>query len=174
MVEIWKCDETHVENPSEPCGRISHRRESFKYHLSTYHNVRDASAVDAKVEQCRIGRNYDERFWCGFCEKIIQTKSKGQGAWTERFDHIGDHYAGRNKMPTKEQTDWRHVDPEEVGPNSMHVDNDGSENAPNEGNGIVDVSDAESKMDINTSIKRARDISGTNEGGPRKRNVAQT
>ncbi|KAH7026145.1 uncharacterized protein B0I36DRAFT_352048 [Microdochium trichocladiopsis] len=110
MREIWKCDERHPSTPSEPCGKIDGRREEFKQHLTLAHGIKDPHQIDLKIEHCRVGRNYDERFWCGFCNKIVQTKSKGQSAGMERFDHIGDHYAGRRGHPRQNPEDWKHVD----------------------------------------------------------------
>lgn len=99
--------------PSEECGKVSHRRETFKTHLQTSHGMSDQSIVEDKLESCRIGRNCEARFWCGFCETTIEVKQPGYSAWAERFDHIDDHYAGRNNQARKEISDWKNVDPEQ-------------------------------------------------------------
>ena len=48
-----------------------------------------------QTELCRIGRNAQGRFWCGFYTKLIDLKARGMDVWTERFDHINDHFIGR-------------------------------------------------------------------------------
>jgi hypothetical protein len=69
----------------------------------------DVDAVKSKLENCRIGRNCQARFWCGFCNKLIDLKKKGLEAWTERFDHIDDHFMGRN-CPIRRIQDWIPMD----------------------------------------------------------------
>lgn len=49
-----------------------------------------------KEDACRIGRNCQKRFWYGFRRVLVDLKSKGVDAWTERFDHIDNHFMGRN------------------------------------------------------------------------------
>ncbi|KXJ91032.1 hypothetical protein Micbo1qcDRAFT_68861 [Microdochium bolleyi] len=108
--EMWKCDERHPSKPSEPCSKIEYQRDDFRQHLVQIHSINEGQQVEFKVEHCWIDKNYDERFWCGFCNKIVPTKSTGQVAGTERFDHIGNHYAGRNGEAPRNIDDWRHVD----------------------------------------------------------------
>jgi len=52
----------------------------------------DDAECRARVQECRMGRNCQSRFWCGFCRKLIDLKKKGCEAWAETFDHIGDHF----------------------------------------------------------------------------------
>ncbi|CAG8977457.1 hypothetical protein HYALB_00007790 [Hymenoscyphus albidus] len=63
-----------------------------------------------KLESCRIGRNSQDRFWCGFCVRLIDLRKKGLDAWTERFDHIDDHFMGRDKFEKLGIRDWVPVD----------------------------------------------------------------
>jgi len=69
----------------------------------------DSDVIKSKIENCRIGRNGQERFWCGFCNKLVELKKKGLEAWTERFDHIDDHYMGRTGDVRRIQ-DWVPMD----------------------------------------------------------------
>ncbi|KAL7622987.1 hypothetical protein AAE478_006666 [Parahypoxylon ruwenzoriense] len=107
MLEHWRCDEKRSSDPSDICGKAIHRRELFKQHLGTWHNIKDQAMLEMKLETCRIGRNCEARFWCGFCERIIEIKKEGIQAWTERFNHIDDHFHGRNGLVSKGISDWK-------------------------------------------------------------------
>jgi hypothetical protein len=78
--------------------------------LSEEHQISDTAPVNEKLENCRIGRNCQARFWCGFCTKLVELKKKGLEAWTERFDHIDDHFMGRHNWPRQGIQDWIPVD----------------------------------------------------------------
>ncbi|KAI1112138.1 hypothetical protein F5Y14DRAFT_442755 [Nemania sp. NC0429] len=103
MLEMWKCDE-------EECEKICYRRENFRTHLEKDHHIIDQPTLEPKFEKCRVGRNCEARFWCGFCEKIIEIKQKGHQAWAERFDHIGEHFSSRNPKQ-KDISQWQNFDP---------------------------------------------------------------
>lgn len=108
--EIWKCDERHASKPSQICSKIDYQRDDFKQHLAKAHSINEGEHVTSKLEHCRIDKTYEERFWCGFCKEIVHTKSAGQVAGTERFDHIGDHYAGRHGKEPCNPDEWRQID----------------------------------------------------------------
>ncbi|KAK2003183.1 hypothetical protein LX36DRAFT_724995 [Colletotrichum falcatum] len=112
QVEMWKCHEKRADNEGESCGKVCHRRETFRNHLAREHKMDDAAQVERVLEKCRVGRNGEPRFWCGFCSKIVEIPQRGATAWAGRFNHIDDHYAGRNNQPKKEHSDWVAVDPE--------------------------------------------------------------
>ncbi|KAK1971685.1 hypothetical protein LY78DRAFT_651508 [Colletotrichum sublineola] len=112
QVEMWKCHEKRADNDSESCGKVCHRRETFRSHLAREHKMDDVVQVDKVLEKCRVGRNGEPRFWCGFCSKIVEIPQRGATAWAGRFNHIDDHYAGRNNQPKKEYSDWVAVDPD--------------------------------------------------------------
>lgn len=112
------------------CGKVSHQRETFKVHLQKFHSIDDGKVLESKLESCRIGRNYEARFWCGFCEAIVETKQNGLGAWNERFDHIDSHFVGRNNLARKEISDWKNVDPDKPRPDLSAPDSDDSDGSP--------------------------------------------
>ncbi|KAI0972294.1 hypothetical protein F4678DRAFT_471837 [Xylaria arbuscula] len=103
QLEMWGCDE-------ESCEKLCHRREMFRAHLEKDHQIADQTILDAKLEKCRVGRNCEARFWCGFCQKIVEIKQKGQQAWAERFDHIDEHFSGRNDRARKKISEWKSFD----------------------------------------------------------------
>lgn len=107
MLEHWRCDEKHTDKSSDICGKVIYRRELFKQHLGTLHHIKDQTTLEMKLETCRVGRNCEARFWCGFCQEIIEIKKKGIEAWTERFNHIDDHFHGRNNQARREISDWK-------------------------------------------------------------------
>lgn len=72
--------------------------------------MKDEEATKAKAESCRIGKSCEARFWCGFCVALIDIKGKGHAAWTERFDHIDNHFMGKCGNPERRIRDWIPVD----------------------------------------------------------------
>ncbi|KAI0386628.1 hypothetical protein F5Y04DRAFT_68075 [Hypomontagnella monticulosa] len=111
MLEHWRCDEKQIDSPSDACGKVIHRRELFKQHLSAWHYIKDQASLERKLDTCRVGRNIEARFWCGFCKEVIEIKKQGSEAWTERFNHIDDHFHGRNNQEKKEIDDWKNEYP---------------------------------------------------------------
>ncbi|KAJ2997815.1 hypothetical protein NUW58_g526 [Xylaria curta] len=118
MLEIWRCDK-------EGCGRVCYRREIFKSHLEKDHQVIDQNTLEVKLEKCRVGRNCEARFWCGFCQEIIEIKQEGGQAWAERFDHIDEHFSGRNRAQ-KEISEWKDFDASQQSKESLKEDSDAS------------------------------------------------
>ncbi|CAD6444423.1 5937cd55-9aab-4e35-9a5a-ab4f32212113 [Sclerotinia trifoliorum] len=108
QLESWRCDKEKPEGGA--CAKVSYRRQTFQDHLKKEHGMLDQDAVRIKVEACRIGRNCQSRFWCGFCESLIDLQRKGLHAWTERFDHIDDHFMGRRGTQKQGIQDWIPVD----------------------------------------------------------------
>jgi hypothetical protein len=88
-LETWRCDEERLEGAA--CAKVCYRRQSFQEHLVREHCISDSDSIKIKLDKCRIGRNCQSRFWCGFCCKLVDVKKRGIDAWTERFDHIDDH-----------------------------------------------------------------------------------
>ncbi|CAG8949971.1 hypothetical protein HYFRA_00004303 [Hymenoscyphus fraxineus] len=131
QIETWRCDGSLPEGG--PCSKVCYRRQSFLDHLKKDHPLPPSSPLSTssastsalstsssimeedepyreKLESCRIGRNSQDRFWCGFCVQLIDLKKKGLDAWTERFDHIDDHFMGRGKFEKLGIRDWVPVD----------------------------------------------------------------
>ncbi|KAI1081188.1 hypothetical protein F5B20DRAFT_579567 [Whalleya microplaca] len=130
MLEHWRCCEKTAADPPEACGKVYHRRELFKVHIEDEHHIKDHSILEAKLDTCRVGRNCEARFWCGFCKKIIEIKQKGLQAWTERFNHIDDHFNGRNNQAPMEISDWKNEDPHQPRAESPANDSDDSGVSP--------------------------------------------
>jgi len=107
-LETWRCDEEKPEGGT--CAKVCYRRQTFQDHLKKDHSISDADAIKTKVEGRRIGRNCQSRFWCGFCTKLVDLTKKGIDAWTERFDHIDDHFMGRHGLPKQDIQNWVPVD----------------------------------------------------------------
>ena len=107
-LETWRCDAEKLGGGV--CAKACYRKQSFQDHLKKEHGISDVNVVKAKVDTCRIGRNCQARFWCGFCVKLIDLTKKGVDAWTERFDHIDDHFMGRHGFPKKDIQDWYPLD----------------------------------------------------------------
>lgn len=106
-LEIWRCSD--LKPDESPCTKVCYRRLTFQEHLKKDHHIEDEAIIKAKTETCRLGRNCQARFWCGFCGKSVDLKKKGLEAWTERFDHIDDHFMGRG-MQKQSIREWIPVD----------------------------------------------------------------
>lgn len=106
-LEIWRCSELTLDQNA--CTKVCYRRMTFQEHLRKDHHVEDEALIKSKTDRCRIGRNCQSRFWCGFCGKSVDLKKKGLDAWTERFDHIDDHFMGRG-VPKQSIREWIPVD----------------------------------------------------------------
>ncbi|PQE33012.1 C2H2 type zinc finger domain protein [Rutstroemia sp. NJR-2017a WRK4] len=104
QLETWRCNVERREGGE--CAKVSYRRPQFQQHLENEHQIKDAESVKTKLHACRIGRNSQERFWCGFCKKLVELKKKSLEAWAERFDHIDDHFMGRKDFPAQSIQDW--------------------------------------------------------------------
>ena len=108
-LETWRCDEERPEGGT--CAKVCYRRQTFQDHLVKAHQmVSESDAIKAKLDTCRIGRNCQSRFWCGFCNQLVDLKKRGVDAWTERFDHIDDHFMGRHQQPKQSILDWVPMD----------------------------------------------------------------
>jgi hypothetical protein len=135
-LETWRCSLPHPSITSMPppcksspspasgesalipdthvCAKLTYRRPSFFAHLQSAHvsfcSTASKAQIDAKIDECRIGRNCQARFWCGFCKSLIELKKKSLDAWNERFDHIDNHFMGKNGHEQKNIKDWIPVD----------------------------------------------------------------
>lgn len=105
--EAWRCDLKRPEGGD--CAKVCYRRQSFQEHLGKEHLLTEKVVLD-KQESCRIGRNGQSRFWCGFCVRLVDLRKRGLDAWTERFDHIDDHFMGRQNLTKSSISDWIPVD----------------------------------------------------------------
>ncbi|KAK0719680.1 hypothetical protein B0H67DRAFT_160672 [Lasiosphaeris hirsuta] len=112
QLEFWKCGEKAKDHrPGGLCGKICHRRETFKNHLGKDHQIKDTKAIEKQLQDCRVGRNYESRFWCGFCAQTIDFKKNGGLACSERFDHIDDHFTGKGQ-PKRDIREWKSIEEE--------------------------------------------------------------
>ncbi|CEI67081.1 unnamed protein product [Fusarium venenatum] len=105
QLEVWVCNCTN-SSTGELCGKVCHRRESFRNHLTKEHKVSDQRELEEKVDTCRRGRHCDAHFWCGFCQETIEIK-EADNTWTKRCDHIDDHFSGRD-VPQRDISEWVH------------------------------------------------------------------
>lgn len=99
--EAFRCD--HPVSGAK-CGQHYFRQAQFQKHLQLQHKITSKDVLDDIFERCRIGRNCQGSFWCGFCDAIKILKHKENDAWGERFDHIADHI--EKDTPKKNIDDW--------------------------------------------------------------------
>jgi hypothetical protein len=184
QIELRRCNEENLEG--ETCATVCYRRQTFQEHVKKDRDMSD-DAAKPKVETCPIGRNFQARFWCGFCTKLIDLKAKGLEAWTERFNHIDDHFMGRQSFPKQGIEDWVPLDsdkpkgdvesPLDLSPGNERYESssDGSasgssnESSPDISGGAGEsFSNAINLVEDRPSPKRSRS-SSEDDSGPRKR-----
>lgn len=88
------------------CAKVCYSRPTHQDHLRKEHNIIDPELLKEKLESTRISRNYQDRFWCGFCVKLVDLEKKDIDTRTERFDHIDDHFMGRHGLAQQDIEEW--------------------------------------------------------------------
>lgn len=91
------------------CGKTFERRQLCQDHLRRVHGMKDENSIKEKLLECREDSECPPSFWCGFCIKNVAITARGPKGWTERFDHIDDHFMGRNLQKSRTISDWKHA-----------------------------------------------------------------
>lgn len=82
--ECWRCLK---------CQEVFYHDQShYVSHVSQVHSIDPVETTAYAPPERRIARNYQGRFWCGFCNQIIVHNLQGVEAITLRFNHISDHF----------------------------------------------------------------------------------
>ena len=181
QLEFWKCAEKarDAPPPSAVCGRICHRRETFKSHLDKDHGITDDKTIEKRCTDCRNGRNFESRFWCGFCKTTIEFGKNGGLAWSERFDHIDAHFTGKDGQPKMDIKTWKSIElepletfeailPPEPRPATPRVSSSANDEAGQNSNS------RKRRSDGGASSQSKRVKSGSRKIDPRKENVLWT
>lgn len=153
-LETWRCNEEKLEGGV--CAKVCYRRQTFQEHLKKDHSITADDAVKNKLEVCRIGRNCQARFWCGFCSKILVLSKKGIHAWTERFDHIDDHFMGRHGQAKQNIRDWVPIDSDKPRGDLAHSLSTSPDNEINEGSSSASSSFCSASESSDAAGKSAR------------------
>lgn len=101
----WKCHE--VDKDGKTCGKITYHPESFKNHLSKTHGITET--CDQHLNDYQISYSISSSYWCGFCKVMIDanTENSSYDSWSERFNHIDNHFWGRAPFNEKKSIlDW--------------------------------------------------------------------
>lgn len=96
----WRCKEAGC---SKVCTRVSYRT-----HLSEFHMISNAAELDRKSNL-----SLPIPLWCGFCKTAIHLDQNGIDAESQRFNHIDDHFMGRNGEQCQSILNWVYEDVEE-------------------------------------------------------------
>ncbi|KAI1332657.1 hypothetical protein F5Y16DRAFT_356164 [Xylariaceae sp. FL0255] len=113
-LETWKCI---VDFPGGgACGKVCYSEPPFKAHLAEEHGIRDDTGAKELVERGRSGRNWKDRFWCGFCNDLIDVQDDSMPAWAERFNHIDEHYTGKEPRDISEWVEYDSSEQEKTKP----------------------------------------------------------
>ncbi len=184
-LETWRCDISRADEKSE-CAKVCYRRQTFQDHLKKEHALADPEAVKKKLDSCRMGRNCQSRFWCGFCASLVDLKKKGLEAWGERFDHIDDHFMGRKGLEKQGIQDWVPLDgkepkgefegPHPLGgsPNKADIDDCGSPSRNSHSPESSGQSSARAIVLEGTAAQLKRSQDNTDEDDSRPKKQAKT
>jgi len=88
--EAWRCSQ--LSDAGTPCGAHFFRIVQFDAHLRNHHKGLSPEEMEVLLVSNRIGKNCQVRFWCGFCNAIVELQNQRNAAWDERFDHIARHF----------------------------------------------------------------------------------
>ncbi len=89
--ECWRC---HL------CFEVFFLDQSrYIQHMLEQHMTQNP---EESARKFRVARNYQGRFWCGFCCEIFTHSKTDVEAITLRFDHIADHFTKDKKV----SKDW--------------------------------------------------------------------
>lgn len=99
--ETFRCD---LRNSDKTCGLHYYRAAQFENHIKHEHKSVRAEQIQSTIERCKIGRNCQGQYWCGFCGEIKKLNTIRNHAWDERFDHIAHHF--ERDEPKKHIGDW--------------------------------------------------------------------
>lgn len=99
QLEAWRC--SRPPEVGAACGQHFFRQAQFQAHLQGQHNMSSSEDITEATRSNRIGKNCQVRFWCGFCNVIVELKNKRNAAWDERFDHIAHHFDREKKSIDK-------------------------------------------------------------------------
>jgi hypothetical protein len=101
----WKRHE-QTQHEQQECWRCHLCFEVFfhdqSYYIKHMSKVHSTQRPEESARHHRIARNYQGRFWCGFCCEIITHLKTDVEAINFRFDHIADHFT-KDKKSSK---DW--------------------------------------------------------------------
>ena len=97
QLESYRC-QLDAASSKTPCAEVFGRPDLFKKHLENQHLLTALEQIEHEVRSCRIGRNSQGQFWCGFCRKIVKLKEKRNAAWDERFNHIDEHFRREKRI----------------------------------------------------------------------------
>ncbi|KAL0257460.1 hypothetical protein SLS55_008273 [Diplodia seriata] len=81
--------------PPKVCGDLFYDNDAFANHLRSQHSLPE-NEIFPELSLRRIGENFQSRFWCGFCERVLPLKEPGSKAWDERYNHIDAHFKTRS------------------------------------------------------------------------------
>jgi hypothetical protein len=103
QIETWHCP--------HDCRKVYNNRESFKNHLLSDHKITDGETLERNLEESRQGSHCTDTFWCGFCNELITARPTENGnVANQRFDHIDDHFMGRQGRKKLRIDEWQYME----------------------------------------------------------------
>lgn len=93
--ECYRCDGSHRSDGRHCFQVFYHGRDNYKKHLQRC-LTQDSHQIEKKANACRIPANNQGRFWCGFCDRIVDHETYGPEALKQRLSHIDNHFSQGN------------------------------------------------------------------------------
>jgi hypothetical protein len=89
--EFFKCQQACAGAKFDKCAFMTQHEFDMHKHLVDEH-ILSTDAAKGQVTVSHVGRNHQNRFWCGFCGEVLRLQNNGVAAWDERFNHIDKHF----------------------------------------------------------------------------------
>jgi hypothetical protein len=95
----WCCN--HSESQGATCSKFFDSRHNLEKHVKVDHSI----TSEPEMNDCYR----EDKFWCGFCKKLLEMEPQGLDLQTTRFNHIDDHFMGRHDFKKQSIAEWTHV-----------------------------------------------------------------
>ena len=108
LADRWLCMHT-IDDSGKQCRTCLWKEEELRKHIAANHiasyDDTDEFTSGKHIASMYLGRQGQERFWCGFCCDVIENHAQAQGkdSFTARCDHIGAHIDSKGGRHIK---DW--------------------------------------------------------------------
>jgi hypothetical protein len=119
-------------------------------------------------------------FWCGFCREMVDADPTHAGVdtWGARFNHIDDHFMGRENNVKASILHWIHQPELDMPKSTSEPPSSSTSPSSNSGDGESDVEEVETNKSSPAALdslspssstlgKRGRESDDTNEKPPK-------
>lgn len=103
LPDSYLCTRPRSDGSKAACNTYFDMQWLFHQHLAgPKHYVPDAE-IGAVMDDMRLGKDGEARFWCGHCRAVVVNDELGEKAWRTRCKHVGEHVNEAQKCRSQ---DW--------------------------------------------------------------------